>query len=53
MEDNKDKETIQLPGVDNAMSIEGRLQNQVRFDGNPLRSNVKPEAMPESGIELE
>ena len=49
-ENNKDRRTIGLPR-ENRMSIQGRSQNQVGFDGNPLRSDAKPEAMPEGGIE--
>ena len=53
MKNNKDKETIGFPREDNRMSVQGRSQNRVRFDGNPLGSDAKPETMPEGGVEPE
>ena len=35
------------------MFVQGRLQNRVGFDGNPLGSDAKPEAKPEGGVEPE
>ena len=52
-ENNKGKRTIGLPREDNRMSVQGRSQNRVGFDGNPLGSDAKPEVMPEGGVELE
>ena len=52
-ENNKGKRTIGLPREDNRMSVQGRSQNRVGFDGNPLGSDAKPEAMPEGGVEPE
>ena len=42
-----------LPRENNRMSIQGRSQNQVVFDGNPLNNDAKPEAMLEGSIEPE
>ena len=53
MENNKGKRTIGLPRKNNRMSVQGRSQNRVGFDGNPLGSDAKPEAMPEGGVEPE
>ena len=47
------KRTMGLPRENNRMSIQGRSQNRVGFDGNPLGSDAKPEAMPEGGVEPE
>ena len=47
------KGTIGLPRENNRMSVQGRSQNRVGFDGNPLGSDAKPEAMPEGGVEPE
>ena len=52
-ENNKGMRIIQLPRESNRMSIQGRSQNQVVFDGNPLNNDAKPEAMPEGSIEPE
>ena len=52
-ENNKGGRTIGLPWENNRMSIQGESQNRVGFDGNPLGSDAKPEAMPESGVEPE
>ena len=52
-ENNKDRRTIGLPRENNKMSVQGRSQNRVGFDGNPLGSDAKPEAMPEGGVEPE
>ena len=52
-ENNKGRRTIGLPRENNGMSIQGRSQNQVRFDGNSLGSDAKPEAMPEGSVEPE
>ena len=52
-ENNKGKRTIGLPRENNRMSVQGRSQNRVGFDGNPLGSDAKPEAMPEGGVEPE
>ena len=52
-ENNKGKRTIGLSGENNRVSVQGRSQNRVGFDGNPLGSDAKPEAMPEGGVELE
>ena len=52
-DNNKGKRTIGLPRENNRMSVQGRSQNQVGFDGNPLGSDAKPEAMPEGGVEPE
>ena len=51
-ENNKGKRTIGLPREDR-LSIQGRSQSRVGFDGNPLGSDAKPEAMPEGGVEPE
>ena len=53
MANNKSKRTIGLPREDNSLSIQGRSQNRLRFDGNPLGSDAKPEAMPEGSVEPE
>ena len=53
MENNKGKRTMGLPRENNRMSVQGRSQNRVGFDGNPLGSDAKPEAMPEGGVEPE
>ena len=37
-ENNKGTSTIGLPRENNRMSIQGRSQNRVGFDGNPLMS---------------
>ena len=42
-----------LPRENNRVSIQGRSQNRVGFDGNPLGSDAKPEVMPEGGVEPE
>ena len=52
-ENNKGKRTMGLPRENNRMSILGGSQNRVGFDGNPLGSDAKPEAMPEGGVEPE
>ena len=52
-ENNKGRRTIGLPRENNRMSVQGRSQNRVGFDGNPLGSDAKPEAMPEGGVEPE
>ena len=52
-ENNKGTSTIGLPRENNRMSVQGRSQNQVGFDGNLLESDAKPEAMPEGGVETE
>ena len=52
-ENNKGKRTIELPTENNRMSVQGRSQNRVGFDGNVLGSDAKPEAMPEGGVEPE
>ena len=52
-ENKKGKRTIGLPRENNRMSIRGRSQNRVGFDGNSLGSDAKPEAMPEGGVEPE
>ena len=48
-ENNKGKRTIGLPRENNRMSVQGRSQNRVGFDGNPLGSDAKPEG----GVEPE
>ena len=53
MANNKGKRTIGLSREDNRMSIQGRSQNRVGFDGNLLGSDAKPEAMPEGSVEPE
>ena len=45
--------TIKLPRNNNWMFIQGKLQNHVGFNGNPLESDAKPENMPEGGVESE
>ena len=52
-ENNKGTSTIGLPRENNRMSIQGRSQNRVGFDGNPLGSDAKPEAMSEGSVEPE
>ena len=52
-ENNKVKRTMGLPRENNRMSVQGRSQNRVGFDGNPLGSDAKPKAMPEGGVALE
>ena len=52
-ENNKGKRTIGLPRENNRMSVQGRSQNRVGFDGNPLGSDAKPEATSEGGVEPE
>ena len=52
-ENSKGRRTIGLPRENNRMSVQSRSQNRVEFDGNPLGSDAKPEAMPEGGIEPE
>ena len=52
-ENNKGKRTIGLPRENNRMSVQGKSQNRVGFDGNLLGSDAKPEAMSKGGVELE
>ena len=53
MENNKAMRIIGLPRENNWMSIQGRSQNRMGFDGNPLKNDAKPETMPEGSIESE
>ena len=46
MYNNKGMRTLELPSEDTRMFIQGRSQNWVGFDNNPLRSDAKPKAMP-------
>ena len=52
-ENNNGARIMGLLGEDNRVSVQGRSQNQVGFDGNLLESDAKPETMPEGSVEPE